>query len=487
MTATGGTLGIDVGTSVTKAVLVDDAGRLTAVEAAERRLRTPRPGWFEEDPDDVLAAVAEVVRALVTRTGVSPTAIGVTGQGDGLWLGDETGHPVRTAVSWMDSRAAGILSGWQADGLVTHAFRRTGNVMFPGSAGPLLAWFAAHEPRSLDAATTAGYCKDLLMQRLTGVRATDASDASLPFLDPRTRTYDVDLVTRLGLGDRAGLLAPVREPLPVGELLPEPAALLGLAPGTPVACGPFDLPACAAGAGVSATGDGLVIIGTTLACQVLVDSLDLAGEPAGMTLATGSPGRWLRAMPAMVGTAALDWVLGVLGRKHANLDALLADSPVGARGVTCLPYFSPAGERAPFLAPLARARFDRLSLQSSVPDLVRAACEAIAYAARQCFEAAGLRGDVWACGGGTGSAGWLQVFADVLARPVRLAPQPETGARGAVVSAVRVLDRDVDTSGWTASRDVVQPDGKNAERYAEEYARHCERVTAARAEWRAAG
>lgn len=483
MTTAGGTLGIDVGTSLTKAVLVDGSGRLAAVEAAETGLRSPRPGWFEEDPDDVLDAVANVVSALIARTDVTPTAIGITGQGDGLWLGDEAGRPVRPAVSWMDSRAAGILDGWEANGLLAYAFRRTGNVMFPGSAGPLLAWFAVHEPRSLDAASTAAYCKDLLMQRLTGVRATDASDASLPFLDPMTRTYDLDLVTRLGLGDRGSLLAPLHEPLPVGELLPEAAARLGLAPGTPVTCGPFDLPACAAGAGVSTTGDGMLIIGTTLACQVLTDALDLTGEPAGMTLATGTPGRWLRAMPAMVGSAALDWVLGLVGQQHATLDALLADSPIGARGLTCLPYFSPAGERAPFLAPHARARFDRLSLQTSGPDLVRAVCEAIAFAARQCFEAAGLRGEVWACGGGTGSTGWLQVFADVLARPVRLAPQPETGARGAVVSALRVLDSDVDTSVWTTSRRKVEPEEKNAERYADEYVRYCERVATARAEW----
>lgn len=477
-----GYLGIDVGTSVTKAVLLDAAGHTLAVESAGTKLRSPEPGWFEEDPDEVLDAVATVVRTVAARVGVTPVAIGITGQGDGLWLADALGRPVRAAVSWMDSRAAGVLARWEADGLLEYAFRCTGNVMFPGSAAPLLAWFAANEPRSLDAAATAGYCKDLLMQRLTGVRATDASDASLPFLDPRTRTYDLDLVDRLGLADRAALLAPVHEPLPVGELRPDAARLLGLPAGTPVTCGPFDLPACAVGAGVATPGDGLVVIGTTLACQVLVDALDVTGEPAGMTLAAPTSGQWLRAMPAMVGTAALDWVLRVVGQEHTRLDTLLAESPVGAHGVTCLPYFSPAGERAPFLAPRARARFDRLSLQTSVPDLVRATCEAIAYAARQCFDAAGLVGEVSACGGGAGSTRWVQVFADVLARPVRLAPRPETGARGAVVSAVRVLRHEVDT-GWTSPGQVVEPRADSAARYAEEYARYCERVAAARSEW----
>lgn len=479
-------LGIDVGTSVTKAVLVAESGVLLGVEAADTHVTSPRAGWFEEDPDEVFASVATVVRNLVDRTGVRPAAVGITGQGDGLWLGDDGGRPVRPAVSWMDSRAADILTGWQGDGLVDDAFHRTGNVMFPGSAGPLLAWFAAHEPESLLAAATAGYCKDLLMQRLTGVRATDASDASLPFLDPMTRTYDTELLDRLGLADVAHLLAPVHEPLPVGELGRGAADALGLAAGTPVTCGPFDLPACAAGAGLSTAGAGLVTIGTTLACQVLVESVDLVGEPAGMTLATGTPGRWLRAMPAMVGTAALDWLLGIVGQRHTNLDTVLGESPLGANGVTCLPYFSPAGERAPFLAPQARASFDRLSMQTSTADLVRATCEAIAYVARQCFEAAGLDGEVAACGGGAGSAAWLQLFADVLGRPVHVAPRPETGARGAVVGAVRALGHDVDLTALTASEHVVVPDPARVRRYAQEYAAYGERVAAARRNWRTA-
>ncbi|MQA03713.1 MAG: carbohydrate kinase [Streptosporangiales bacterium] len=480
-------LGIDVGTSVTKAVLLDEAGTLLAAESAQTQLLSPRAGWFEEDPADIHAAVVQAVRAIVTGTGARPAAVGITGQGDGLWLADAAGCAVRPAVSWLDSRAADVLERWQAAGLVEDVFHRTGNVLFPGSAAPLLSWFAAHERRSLDGAATAGYCKDLLMQRLTGVRSTDASDASLPFLDPRTRTYDTAVLELLGLGEWASLLAPVCEPLPVGELRADAAELLGLPAGTPVTCGPFDLPASAVGAGLTVPGVGLVTIGTTLACQVLVDAVDRTGEPAGMTLATGTPGRWLRAMPAMVGTAALDWLLTVVGRTHADLDAMLAESPLGAHGVTCLPYFSPAGERAPFLAPQARAGFDRLSMQTTVADLVRATCEAIVYAARQCFEAAGLTGDVAACGGGTASAGWLQMFADVLGRPVQIAARPETGARGAVTSAVRVLGHDVDTAVWTAPERVVEPVPANVERYAEQYLGYCDRVAKARQAWRELG
>ncbi|HZE39340.1 MAG TPA: FGGY-family carbohydrate kinase [Stackebrandtia sp.] len=477
-------LGIDIGTSVTKAAAFDGDGRLLAVQTRPTRLSTPADGWYEQDIDDVVGSVAEVVAGVAEAAGGTPRAIGLTGQGDGVWLVDEDGAAVRPAISWMDSRAAPILSDWLADGTVAKAFRRTGNTMFPGSAGPILAWLERHEPRSLDRAATAGYCKDVVMQRLTGLRATDTSDASLPFLDPHRREYDPEVLAWCGLEHRRSLLAPVAEPVPVGELTAAAARRLGLRAGITVTSGPFDLPACALGSGIVAPGDGHLIIGTTLACQVLKDTVDTEVEPNGLTLATGTPGRWLRAMPAMVGTAAVDWVLRLIGRDHQSLEALLADSPAGARGVTCLPFFSPAGERAPFLEPAARANFDRITIQTRPSDLVRATCEAVAYAARHCFEAAGLTGELAMCGGGTASPTWLRIFADVLNRPLKLAPQPETGARGAALAARRVAEPGAGLDDWTAPEGVVEPDPARAREYEERYAAYRVRVDAARAVWR---
>ena len=475
-------LGVDIGTSVTKAAGFSEAGELMAVETRPTHMASPAEGWFEQNPEAVLGSVAAVVRAVVSRTG-SPSVVGLTGQGDGVWLVDADGRAVRPAISWMDGRAVGILRRWVAHDVVEKAYRHTGNTIFPGSAAPVLAWLAEHEPASLERATTAAYCKDMVMQRLTGVRATDASDASLPFLDPASRDYDPDVLAWCGLSDWAHLLAPIASPLPTGELTGVAADLLRLPAGTPVTAGPFDLPACALGSGVRRPGEGHVIVGTTLACQVLVDSVDTSGEAAGMTLATATQGEWLRAMPAMVGTAAIDWVLDLIGQSHEALDGLLSASPPGAHGVTCLPYFSPAGERAPFLEPRARAGFDRLTVQTSKADLVRAACEAVAYAARHCFDTAGLDGEVAMCGGGTRSATWLRIFADVLGRPVRLAPQPETGARGAVLAALTALGHDVDVDAWTAPHGVVEP-GPDAAFYAEGYATYRARVDAARATWK---
>lgn len=476
-------LGIDIGTSVTKAAAFDPQGRLLAVETRRTRLSTPQPGWFEQDLDEVLASVATVTAAVAARAG-NPDAIGLTGQGDGVWLVDESGRPVRPAISWMDSRAAPILQEWHRNGTVEAAFARTGNIMFPGCAATILAWLDQHEPQSLARAATAGYCKDVVMQRLTGIRATDASDASLPFAHPHTGDYDSQVLAACGLAAHTRLLAPIVRPLPRGELTAEAAALLGVPAGTPVTSGPFDLPAGAMGSGVTRVGDGHLIIGTTLACQVLADTVDTGGEATGMTLATGTPGRWLRAMPAMVGTAALDWVLNLVGTGHDQLDALLADSPPGARGVACLPFFSPAGERAPFLDPNARAGFDNLTVQTSRADLVRATCESVAFAARHCFEAAGLSGEVAVCGGGTNSGAWLQVFADALDRPLRLAPQPETGARGAVLAAAAAVGADIDAQAWTAGTAVVTPEATRVRQYADRYGQYRSRVDIARNIWK---
>ena len=478
-------LGVDIGTSVIKAAAFDEAGRQLALESVPSGVASPCDGWFEQDADALTTCIASVVGRLVPALGGrQPELVALTGQGDGVWLVDAAGRGVRPAVSWMDARAAGILDRWQAAGVVEAAFRRTGGAMFPGCPAPVLAWFESFEPEALDRAATAAYCKDVVLQRFTGVRATDASDASQPFLDPWTRTYSREVLDLCGLAHRASLLAPVVEPVPAGVLSDEAAAMVGIAAGTPVTAGPFDLPACALGSGVTEPGDGHLIVGTTLACQVVVDEVDTSGEPAGLTLALGTPGRWLRAMPAMVGTAALDWVLATVGARHADVDPFLSGTEPGAHGVSCLPYFSPAGERAPFVESGARARFDGLSLHTTRADLVRAVCEGIAFAARHCFEAAGLRGSVTCCGGGVRSRQWLQLFADVLGREVRVAPKPEVGAYGAVVAGLAALGRSADMLGATDPEVVVQPQPAVAGVYAQMYERYRMVVQKSRLSWK---
>ncbi|WP_369246606.1 FGGY family carbohydrate kinase [Streptomyces sp. R41] len=466
-------VGIDVGTSMVKAAAFDDTGRELAVEARPVDL-TIRGGFVEQDMEEVYAAVVAVLSALTAAVPGPVELAGLTGQGDGVWLVDAEGRPVRAAASWMDGRAHELVDQWLSDGTFETVFRRTGSAMFPGCPGPLLAWLDRYEPTSLDAATTALYCKDMVFQRLTGVRATDVSDASMPFLDPRTRTYDNRVVELLGLTHRRGLLAPVSDPVATGR-----TRGAGLPSGTPIAGGPYDLPSCALGAGVTAPGDGLLIVGTCLASLVGTTDLDLTGEPAGLYISTDRAGYWLRAMPAMVGTAALDWVLSTTGVHHDEVDALLDATPPGANGVRVLPYFAPSGERAPFVEPRLRAELTGVCLESTRADLIRATCEGIGYAARHCLEAAGLTGSLAVCGGGTRSPAWMRLLADVLGRPLRVV-EGEVGARGAVLAAAARYGVALDTAAWTRPTAVVQPDPARAAYYAKAYEDHLAHLTEAR-------
>jgi sugar (pentulose or hexulose) kinase len=476
-------IGVDVGTTVTKAVGFDPDGVPVARAAVRTRLERAGEGRYEQDVTAVYAAVEEVLRQLAAFGPVH--AIGVTGQGDGLWLADAEGAPVGPAISWLDARAAGVLADWAADGRLERIFRRTGSLLFPGSSGPILAALAGcgdpalARTEVLDAAATAGYCKDLVVQRLTGLRATDRSDASVPFLDPETGDYADDLIALCGLEGWRGLLAPVHT-APAAPLSPEAAGRTGLTAGIPVVAAPYDLPACAWGAGVTAVGDGLLIIGTTLACEVVVDAVDTTGEPCGLTLATGFDRRWLRAMPAMVGAAALDWVLALVGAGVDDLPGLLAASPAGAHGVTVLPFLAEAGERAPFVEPRARARVDGLHLATRAADVVRATAEGIAYAARHCLSAAGLTGELVVCGGGAASGAWLQIFADVLGRPLRALAGDEAGARGAALAARQLTDPGVD---WPTPPGVTVVPGPHAATYTEGYARYLAAIDHARPWW----
>ncbi|HET6737436.1 MAG TPA: FGGY family carbohydrate kinase [Kribbella sp.] len=473
-------VGVDVGTTVTKAVAFDPAGRPLAVASRPTRLLRNGPGRFEHETEEVVASVNEVVRELAATVGTRPDVLAITAQGDGLWLVDDAGTPVRPAISWLDARSSPILEQWTANGVAEHVFRRSGNRMFPGASGPLLAAVLAEEPAVIAAAGTAAYCKDVVMQALTGVRATDVSDASAPFLDPRTGEYDDEALAVTGLSEVRQLLAPVAVDGPVGELRDDST---GMARGTRVSAGPYDLPAAAAGAGVIEPGDALLTVGTTLACQVVTRELPVDGEPAGLFLGTWTPGVWLRAMPAMVGTAALDRVLALVGVTTERLPSLLADSAPGAAGVTVLPYLSEAGERAPFVDTRARGTIDGVSLSTTTADLVRATCEGIAYAARHCLEAAGWTGRVTVCGGGARSSEWTQILADVLNAPLHTAEAEQVAARGAVICARRAADPDSAGPEWIAETRQVDPDPTRATFYADGYAHYLRRIEAARPRW----
>ncbi|MHA6799890.1 FGGY family carbohydrate kinase [Bounagaea algeriensis] len=484
-------IGVDVGTSVTKASLLGRDGYARVARSVRSTVHRLPGGRVEQDLDEVVRAVVDVVRevgAAAAEAGETVEALALTGQGDGLWLRDRAGGAVGPAISWMDGRAAGVLDRWYESGVIQQVFARTGSGMFPGSHGPLLAHLAETEPQRLDRAAVAGYCVDAIVQRFTGAITVDPSDASMPFLDTTARTYSEQALAACGLEQYGHLLA---EPAPAGTLFAlnsETARLLDLPAGLPVSAGPFDLPACAFGSGISDFGDGTLVIGTTLGCQVLREEvvIDPRGEPAGMYLATPWPEQYLRVMPAMVGTANIDWVLRMVNSTVDRLDEMLAASSPGAGGVSALSFLSTSGERAPFVEPHARGQFTGLSLDTTPADLVRAICEAVAYAARHNLESAGLHGTVSACGGGARSSGWSQIFADVLGQSLHVPDEEGVGARGAALTAWEALGEPIDRQEWAAARHVVAPNPEAAEFYERGYREYLASLQRARPLWQAA-
>lgn len=472
-------LGIDVGTSAVKVACFDERGRVLGKGEQPLSVRHPERGWAEQELGEVLGALSssshEALRSLTA--GQMPDLVGVTAQGDGCWLLDAAGHPVRPAISWMDGRAASIVGEWSRSGLLTEAFRSTANAVFPGCQAALLAWLERFEREALEASATAAYCKDAVMQRLTGLRATDPSDASLPFGKLDGGGYDFDVVSLLGLDHWAHLLPPVLSPRPIASLSAEGAAILGIRTQVPVVAGPLDLVACPIGAGALAPGDGLVILGTTLACEAVVAAADPTATVVGMHLATGFDGVVIRSLPAMVGTASVDWVLDLLRISSSELDDILATtSPLP---LEVLPYLAPSGERAPFLDPWARGELGGLTLTTTREDLVRGFCEGVALAARDCVEALPPLGRLVVCGGGTRSPGWLRLMASVLGRPLSVVRGSLVGARGAAMAAAASVE--MCSERWEPPpMTLVEPEPGLVERYDEAFTRfRCRRATLA--------
>src|SRR5690606_40427100 len=211
-------IGVDVGTSVTKASLLRRDGTAVVTRSVRSSLHRLPGGRVEQDLDEVIDSVVQVVRAVSADAALAQVpveALAITGQGDGLWLRDHSGQPVGPAISWLDARAAQVLADWERTGVSREVHSLTGAGMFPGCAGPLLAHLAEEEPERLERAAVAGYCVDAIVHRFTGEITVDASDASMPFLDVRQRTYSAEALRACGLAEHRDLLA---EPAPRGKL-----------------------------------------------------------------------------------------------------------------------------------------------------------------------------------------------------------------------------------------------------------------------------
>jgi xylulokinase len=437
VTRTPALLAVDAGTSAIKTVAFAPDGTELAAATRENEVLRPAPGRAEQDMEATWTATAATVESVVSSLppDATPVGVGLTGQGDGCWAVDAGGDPVRNAILWSDSRAAGILDEWEADGRLATLVERCGSALYPGTSLPLLAWLAREEPGTFDRVATVLSCKDWLGYRLTGERAVDRSQATVPYLDRSTETLDPAVFDVVDLPGARGVLPSLVSPTePLGTVTAGAAAETGLPEGLPVVSALIDVAATALGSGAVGSDAGAVTLGTSLVTQTLTEGP--RSETAGVQMALGVEGLWTYAIGSNAGTPSLDWLRETVAA-GAEFEALAAAAdavPVGSDGLLYHPYLTTAGERGPFVDPDARAQFLGLTAEHDAEHLVRAVYEGLSLAVRDCV--AHLPGDlgaVHAGGGGARSPFWCRLLADVLDADVVVPEGSEFGARGAAV------------------------------------------------------
>ncbi|MCI1642504.1 MAG: FGGY family carbohydrate kinase [Actinomyces sp.] len=418
----------DIGSTALKAGLVTGSGQCV------RKRSVPAPGGpsvATQDAEAVWERTADLLSDVAHGWTAPISAVVVIGQGDGLWRIDRDGAGA-TAYQWNSVAGADAVNRWEADGTVDDQYRRTGTVLWPGTSAAL--W---HHLRQVDAPAARETrwvvtAPDWITYRLTGEVTTDVTNASIPFLDPRTRAYDPGSFERLGCPELAERVPEPREPGSyVAGVRPEVAERLGIRPGTPVHLGCVDVVAQAIGSGAQSAGDAVAVLGTTTAVTPLTRDPAPAGDPVGATVAWIEPGLHLRVLGSSSGGAVLDWFLethGYLGEHRfeefwEDVDRSDSDTEI------VLPFLY--GERVPFLAPSATGLVAGLTPLTRRSDLARAQAEGITMALRHCLESSGQVDTLVLTGGGSANARWCQLVADVVGRDVLVDSDPTMGLRGA--------------------------------------------------------
>ena len=423
-------LGVDVGSSGTKGVLVTPDG--SAVAAARRRheLMRPQPGWVEHDPESVWwGELVSVCRELTESRAEAVAAVGCSGMGPTVVVAGEDGRPLRPAILYgIDTRARREIEEL-GEALGQDAIlARCGSPLTSQAVGPKLAWIARHEPDVWDATrmwlTTSSY----LVHRLTGAYVLDHHSASQsdPLYELSSNAWIPEWADRAAPGLRLPrLLWPAEV---AGTVSPEAAEATGLVAGTPVVAGTIDTWAEAAGAGVRAPGEMLIMYGTTM---FLVEVLTEARpHPRLWSTASLRPGTHNLAGGMASAGALTQWWASLTSGDYGALALEAAQVAPGSDGLVALPYFS--GERAPLFDPRARGLICGLTLGHGRAHVYRALLEATAYASRHILEVMAEAGGgsderIVAVGGGTGQDLWTQIVSDVTGRSQEI-PRETAGA-----------------------------------------------------------
>jgi xylulokinase len=471
-------LGLDVGTSGARALAVDvDSGEVRAEAGAEYPLLTPRPGWTEQDPEAWWDASVRVLAEAARDAGGEVAGLGLTGQMHGSVFLDRADAVIRPALLWNDQRTARqceeITERVGAEALVAAA----GNPALTGFQAPKILWLREQEPDRYARVASVLLPKDYVRLRLTGERATDASDASgTLLLDVRRRDWSRALLDALEIPPE--WLPAVHEGTEAaGALRPELAAELGLPAGLPVAAGGGDNAAAAVGVGVVGAGAVSSSVGTS--GVVFAPTEGFRPDPSGRVHAFchALPGAFHAMAVTLSAGGSLRWWRDVVGG-GASFDALVEEAAgvePGAEGLLFLPYLT--GERTPHLDPEARGGFLGLTVRHGRAEMTRAVLEGVVFSLRDGLEIMRDLGvqdeDVRAVGGGARSELWRALQADVYGRPLRRTRVDEGPAYGAAllggVAAGAYRDGAEALARVRLREEVTEPDPARARRYDELY------------------
>ncbi|AWK88226.1 xylulokinase [Azospirillum thermophilum] len=435
-------LGIDLGTSGVKAVLVDEAQRFVGQAAAPLEVGRPHPLWSEQDPEDWWTATGRAVAALRAahpREMAAVRGVGLSGQMHGATLLDASDRVLRPAILWNDGRSGDECR--ELERRVPELRRLTGNRAMPGFTAPKLLWVARHEPDRFAATAHVLLPKDYLRLRMTGDHASDLSDsAGTLWLDVGRRCWSAEMLAATGL-DEAQMPRLYEGSQATGTLRAEVAAGWGVPAGTPVAAGAGDNAAGAVGVGVVAPGSAFLSLGTSGVIFVSGDRFSPNPDRGVHAFCHALPRRWHQMSVMLSAASCLTFAARLTGAddeaallREAEAD-VAAGSDIGP--LVFLPYLS--GERTPHNDPHAKGVFFGLTHDSGRSALARAVLEGVAFAFADGLEVLEEAGDrverLLVIGGGARSPLWGRILASALDRPL---DYPAGGEVGPAFGAARL-------------------------------------------------
>ncbi|MFN3649195.1 MAG: xylulokinase [Armatimonadota bacterium] len=426
-------LGIDIGTSGTKTLLIDESGRVLATATEEYPLSTPRPGWAEQDPRHWWDASCKTVRAVLSKAGISADevkGVGLSGQMHGSVFLDARDEVLRPALLWCDQRTAAQCEWITRMVGAERVVELISNPVLTGFTAPKVIWLRDHEPETYARVRKVLLPKDYVRLKLTGAYATEVSDASgTAMFHVRERRWATELLDAIEVPSD-WMPECFESQVPSARISAEGAAATGLREGTPVVGGGGDQAAGAVGNGIVERGIISSTVGTSGVVFAFSDEPAVDPQLRLHTFCHAVPGKWHQMGVMLSAGGSLRWyrdtlagaemyVARALGIDPYQLIAEEAQrAPAGSEGLIFLPYLT--GERTPYPDPDARGVFFGLTLRHDRCHMARAVLEGVAYGLRDSFEILAEMGvpigQVRASGGGARSPLWRQIQADVTGR-----------------------------------------------------------------------